>query len=197
MPNSFQPLDVLSSQEVLEEKPSVASEIEKVFMSVLRIENLPKGTILKVSGQVAKKIYLVKSGLMISTHISNGKEIGTGFYAEGDIGGDLISFLTNKPPKATIKVIEPTSFYVLNKSDLDDLKKQSPKTEHDIKCLLYEHLINFLQLRIDDLLQGSTVERYRMLQLKFPSVVHRLPLGFIASFLEMSPETLSRIRSQK
>lgn len=201
MQSNFQSLNVLPDSEVVEDINSssddVASQIEKIFMSVLRKENFPKGTVLKVPGQVAKKIYLIKSGLMICTTLNDGKEIGSAFYADGDIGGDLTSFLTNKPSKLTIKLIEPTELYVLNKSDLIELQKKCPTTEHSIHCLLYEHLINKLQLKIDDLHHGSTAERYNMLQLRFPSVVHRLPLGFIASFLEMTPETLSRIRSQK
>lgn len=174
----------------------VSDEIEGVFLSILRKVDVPKGTVLNVPGKSVEKIYFVEKGLIINSCMLDGKEIGTSFFDEGDVGGDIISFLTGHRSKRIVKVLENSSLWVLTKKDLNNLVNNYPQAEK-INRLLYSYIILNQQERIEELMFGSSLVRYKNFESKFPNVIYRLPLGFLASYLGMSRETLSRIRSKK
>lgn len=174
----------------------ISDEIKNAFLSGFKRVEFPKGTILNIPGKVVEDLYFIESGLIITSFSTDGREICTGFFAEDDIGGDLVSFLTNKLGKQTVRTIEPTVVYTLNRRDLYNFHQKYPAIE-DILMQLNHYLLTKQQIRIEDLLHGSAFDRYNKFLERYPEVVHRLPLGFIASYLGMSQETLSRIRSQK
>lgn len=189
-------LAFVDGQEGFDSTHPISPEVEKSILSKLKKVEFPKGSVLNVPGKPADKIYFIQSGLMVTTYLMDGKEIGTGFFADGDIGGDNISFLTNQSSKLTVKLVEPSVLYVLSREDLDSLNEKFPEME-DFRIRLYNHVVHSQQLRIEDMLSGSSAERYNKFLSRFPDIIYRLPLGFIASFLGMSQENLSRIRSQK
>lgn len=169
---------------------------KKAFLNILKPIDLEKGQVIHASGNVAKEVYFIESGLIVATMEVNSKEIGMGFYAEGAIGGDIISFLTQKTSSQTVRAIEKTKLYSINFEELDNLFKTDPKIEH-IGRLLYNYLLILMQDRIQDLVIETAQSRYENFQAKFPNIYFRLPLNFTASYLGITQETLSRIRSKR
>jgi len=139
-----------------------SDEVKAEFSSILTKVDFPKGSVLNIPGKKADKIYIIESGLITTSCLLDGKEVGTGFYAEGNIGGDIISFLTGHRSRVIVKVVEPSTVYILEKKEFDVILKKYPET--DIICrLLYKSLILTQQLRIENLINGTSVDKYKWL----------------------------------
>lgn len=174
----------------------LSMESKMAFLGLLERKEFPKGAVIHVPGKTANEVYLVEKGLICTTMLADGKEIGAGFFAEGSIGGDIISFLTRIPSTRTVKLLEPGILWAIDFQKLEDFYSRYPEAEK-IGRLLYNYVIYIQQQRIEDLVSASAQVRYHKLIERFPEITHRLPLHFIASFLGITQETLSRIRSQK
>lgn len=189
-------ISIASGNEVAETARILSPEIQMAFVSMLKRKELPKGTVLSVPGRPCDEVYIVEKGLLCTTLLVEGKEIGAGFYAEGGIGGDIISFLTRRESKRTVKLFENSVVWVINYSELENFYKKYPESER-IARLLYNYVIIIQQQRIEDMVSESAQIRYQKLIDRFPDIIHRLPLNFVATFLGITQETLSRIRAQK
>jgi len=189
-------ISISSGPEAAEEVHNLSPETKLGFISILTRKEFPKGYVLSVPGKAVSEVYLIEKGLLCTLMLVDGKEIGTGFFAEGGIGGDIISFLTRKPSVRTVKLFEPTVLWVVEYEALEKFYRDHPEAERIVR-LLYNYLIIIQQQRIEDLVSESAQIRYQKLIARFPEIIPRLPLNFIASFLGITQETLSRIRAQK
>lgn len=187
---------IASGSDVASVVHNLSLETKLGFISILEKKELPKGYILSAPGRINDEVYLIEKGLLINTMLVDGKEIGTGFYAEGGIGGDIISFVTRRKSLRTVKVYEPTIVWAIDYHALEDFYVKFPEAER-ITRLLYNYVIIIQQQRIEDLVTDSAHVRYQKLNERFPDIIPRLPLNFVASFLGITQETLSRIRAQK
>lgn len=189
-------INYASGPESAEALNRLPMETKLAFISLLERKEFPKGYVLSVPGKPTDEVYLIEKGLICNFMLVDGKEIGAGFYAEGGIGGDIISFLTRNESKRTVRLMEPATIWVLSYAKLEAFYRNYPESER-IGRLLYNYVIVVQQQRIEDLVSESAQTRYQKLQDLFPEIVHRLPLHFVASFLGITQETLSRIRAQK
>ena len=187
---------ISSGEEHAEAVYKISTEAKMAFLELLERKEFPKGAVIHVPGKTANEVYLIEKGLICSTMLSDGKEIGAGFFAEGSIGGDIISFLTRIPSKRTVKLLEPGILWAIDFHKLENFYGRYPEAEK-IGRLLYNYVIFIQQQRIEDLVSDSAQVRYHKLIERFPDITQRLPLNFIASFLGITQETLSRIRAQK
>lgn len=189
-------INIASGQANAEAVNNLSQETKLGFFSILKRKEFPKGYVLNTPDRICDEVYIVEKGLICNTMLIDGKEIGAGFYAEGGIGGDIISFLTRRESKRTVKLIEPSVLWVINFNDLETFYKKFPESER-IARLLYNYVIIIQQQRIEDLVSESAQVRYEKLIERFPDIIPRLPLNFVATFLGITQETLSRIRAQK
>jgi CRP-like cAMP-binding protein len=189
-------INIASGQANAEAVNHLSPETKLGFVSILKRKEFPKGYVLSTPDRICDEVYVVEKGLICNTMLVDGKEIGAGFYAEGGIGGDIISFLTRRESKRTVKLIEPSVLWIINHHDLEAFYKKYPESER-IGRLLYNYVIIIQQQRIEDLVSESAQVRYEKLIERFPEIIPRLPLNFVATFLGITQETLSRIRSQK
>jgi len=147
--------------------------------------HVKKGEILQRRGDLNHKIYEVESGLLRSYHIdANGKEHIFNFGAEGWIIGD--SLPPNKPAKLYIDALEDSVLNIRQK----DLKAEEKKLDK-----LFNRLLA-LEVRIIMLLSASAIERYEYFIKTYPDITQRVPQKMVASYLGVTPETLSAAKSQ-
>lgn len=189
-------INIASGSAEAEAVNSLPLEIKLEFFALLKKKEFPKGYVLNAPGKICDEVYFVEKGLICNTMLIDGKEIGAGFYAEGGIGGDIISFLTRRESQRSVKLIEPSTLWIINYHDLENFYQKYPNAQR-IGRLLYNYVIIIQQQRIEDLVSESAQTRYQKLIERFPDIVHRLPLNFVATFLGITQETLSRIRSGK
>ncbi len=109
--------------------------------------------------------------------------------------GDLYSFLSGTPSRYNIDCLEDTETLQITKSNLDQLYEEVPAMNRYFRLLFQSAVITISQ-RIGSTLSKSALERYQEFLSKYPQLENRIPNHQIASFLGITPQSLSRIRSR-
>ena len=182
-------LDIINSDN------SILKEELQQLVSSIQIKNVSKGQILQFKGEVSDKSYFVKSGLLRSYSIDeNCKEHIFMFAPEGWIISDFVSQTYNTPSELVIEAIEDSKLEVLNKELFDNLLSKSSKLQlSDTEKLIKR--IAVLQKRVIMLMSATAWERYQDFLDTYPNIVQRVPQKMIASYLGITPEALSNMRS--
>lgn len=169
---------------------------EQYFASILKIKRLKKKQYLLQEGDINRYQYFVNKGCLRTYTIDErGLEHIIQFAIEDWWTGDMYSFLTQTPARYTIEALEDSEVVCLDKASLEELYLKVPKFEKFFRHLLQNAFIS-LQERIISNLSKPADERYCNFIEKYPKMEQRLPLKQIASYLGITPESLSRIRSQ-
>jgi CRP-like cAMP-binding protein len=115
------------------------------------------------------------------------------FGIEGWIIADLFSFLTNESASYNIDAVEDVELTLMSKSAHDELLKKLPKYETYTR-LNFEGAYIAMQRRLTSIISSSLEERYEKFRLQYPEMMQRFPQHMIASYMGLTPETLSRVR---
>jgi CRP-like cAMP-binding protein len=174
---------------------TLTPEEEQYFISLLKIKKLKKKQFLLQEGDINRYDYFVNKGCLRTYTIDEkGQEHIVQFSIEDWWTGDMYSFLTQTPAKYTIDALEDSELLCLERNALEDLYVKVPKFEKFFRLLLQNAFIS-LQERVIANLSKTADERYCTFIDKYPLMEKRLPLKQIASYLGITPESLSRIRS--
>jgi CRP-like cAMP-binding protein len=158
-------------------------------------QELPKGSQLVKENTVCERVYFIEKGLARTYYYKDGKDVTDWLGAEGAIVGSIVSFLTQKPGRRVVELLEPSIVWSVTFKGLELLYARYHEIERLGRMLANTGII-LLQERFDHLHFSTALERYEKLLADNPSFVQRVPLGMIASYLGISQETLSRIRAQ-
>ena len=174
----------------------LTDEEKNFFTSLLKIKKLRKKQYLLQEGDISRYEYFVNKGCIRAYSIDEkGQEHIVQFAIEDWWIGDMYSFLTQTPARLTIDALEDSELFCLDSSSLEILFKQVPKFERFFRMLVQNAFIAG-QRRIIETMSLTADDRYCSFIEKYPLMEQRLPLKQIASFLGITPESLSRIRSQ-
>jgi CRP-like cAMP-binding protein len=166
------------------------------FISLLKEKKLRRKQYLLQEDDICYYEYFVTQGCLRTYYIDQkGQEYIVQFAVEDWWIGDMYSFLTQKPSRYNIDALEDSVVLSIEKKSLDELYIRVPKFEKFFRHLLQNAFIAF-QERITSTISGSGEDRYKQFQSKYPNLEERIPQRMIASFLGLTPESLSRIRRQ-
>ncbi|MBP1541540.1 MAG: Crp/Fnr family transcriptional regulator [Prevotella sp.] len=165
-----------------------------VLESILVPMKFQKGELILKEGEVASNIYWVVKGLIRQFYYKNGKELTEYMATENMICMSIESLFKEQPSRLQIQAIEPTIVFAMPKSRLEREAVRNVNIQMLYRKILEESLI-LSQIRADMLRFESAPERYAKLVKRAPQLVLRAPLVYIASYLQMTPETLSRVRT--
>ncbi|OEK05538.1 hypothetical protein BFP71_10225 [Roseivirga misakiensis] len=141
------------------------------------------------------KILFLKKGLLRGYKIIDGKDCTHHFYFENWFATDFTSFLNEKPSQVYIESIEKTSYYEFKKEDLLNLYNKSHQNERLGRIIAEKaFLITVEKLAALQLL--NLKEKYLTLIKRNPDLFQRVPQKYIASYLGVSEQSLSRIKQQ-
>lgn len=172
-----------------DEKTLIDSSFELKFFS--------KGAFPLRAGDICESEFFVKQGCLKNYYIDfQGNEIILSFAIEHWWIGDFESFNNHTPSKMFVEALEDSQVYVISLDKKQKLLANIPQLEHAYRILLERHLQNY-QERIYSVLALSAQERYERFLQKYAKLVQCVPQYSIASFLGITPETLSRIRSKQ
>ena len=153
-----------------------------------------KNEMILREGETCTNIYWVVKGLVRQFYFKNGKEVTEYMATESSIVMCIESLFLEQPTHLQIKAIEPTVLIALPKVDLEAVAMKSVNIQILYRKILEESLI-LSQIHADMLRFESAQDRYQKLIKRQPQLVLRAPLVYIASYLQMTPETLSRVRT--
>jgi CRP-like cAMP-binding protein len=173
------------------------SEEEFNFCKTLFLpKKLRKRQYLLQEGDVCKYTTFVSKGLLRSYTIDNkGMEHILQFAFEGWWIADLYSFLTEQPSLFNMEALEECELLLITKPSWELLLNKIPSFERYFRILIQNNLIA-TQKRLMGTMSETAEEKYTNLINNFPGCIQRVPQHMIASYLGITRETLSRIRSQ-
>ena len=173
------------------------SEDEFEFCKTLFIpKKLRKRQYLLQEGDVCRYTAFVEKGMLRTFTVDEkGNEPILQFSMEGWWVTDFYSFLTDEPSRYNIEALEDCELLLITKPSWNILLEKVPAFERYFRILIQNNLIA-TQRRLIGSMTESAEEQYTKLIANFPTCLQRVPQHMIASFLGITPETLSRIRSQ-
>lgn len=157
--------------------------------------HLEKNECFLQAGRPCTHLAVLTKGCMRLFYDSPEKESCNNFFFENAIVGSLAGFISGLPSMVTIVAIDPCDLQILSKDQIQDLTRKYPSLKSMADVVLKEHLI-WAEKREASLLRDSPEDRFRSLLEEHPKIFKRVPLHYIASYLGITPETLSRYRSR-
>ena len=162
--------------------------------SILVPMKFAKNEFILREGEISTNIFWIVKGLVRQFYFKNDKELTEYMATENNIVMCIESLFREQPTKLQIKALEPTILIALPKADLEAVAMKSVNIQILYRKILEESLI-LSQHHADMLRFASAQDRYQKLVKNQPQLVLRAPLVYIASYLQMTPETLSRVRT--
>lgn len=153
-----------------------------------------KGEKILQEGEVCRNISYIEKGLVRQFYFKNGKEVTEHLGVDHSIFMCIESLFKEVPSRLQVEALEPTLVYALPKAKLEAAAMRNVNIQMLYRKILEESLIQS-QIHADLVRFESAPNRYKRLCDLSPQVVLRAPLTYIANYLQMTPETLSRIRS--
>ena len=153
-------------------------------------------TILLNEGEIARHIYFIKEGCLRLWFNKDGKDITFQFFFEGQGVASIDSFIGDQPSLYTLESIEPTTLVTLRKENFIKLQEIFPEVKEGFQQLFFLRWRNYAQLFLSRI-KDTPQERYRDLLANHPDIIKRIPQHYIASYLGITPISLSRIRNRK
>ena len=190
---SIAPRDV--ARELARRYSTMTHEELDMLESILVAKRFAKNEKILSEGETCENIYWIVKGLVRQYYYKNGKELTEYMATENTIVMCIESLFGEQPSRLQIMAIEPTILYCLPKAKLEAVAMKSVNIQILYRKILEESLI-LSQIHADMLRFESAIDRYQKLVKRSPQLVLRAPLVYIASYLQMTPETLSRVRTQ-
>jgi CRP-like cAMP-binding protein len=148
-----------------------------------------------MQGEFCTEVIFITKGCLRYYHSQNGAERSLEFLFEDCWFTDFESWLLKRPSLNGVDALEDTEIMVIPFRDLQLLYDKNPKCDR-IGRLIAEKTIIEISNNYNSLLSNSPAERYQKLILEKPQLIDRIPQHFIASYLGIEPESLSRIRKK-
>ena len=165
-----------------------------ILEGILEPVKYGKGEMILTEGEVCRDISYIEKGLVRQFYNKNGKEVTEHLGVDHTIFMCIESLFKEEPSRLQVEALEATLVYILPKSKLEAAAIRNVNIQMLYRKILEESLIQS-QVHADLMRFETAPNKYKRLCELSPQVVLRAPLTYIASYLQMTPETLSRIRS--
>ena len=174
---------------------ALAKESVHALADILVGRKYKKGEMVLNEGEVCTCVRYIEKGMLRQFYFKNNKDLTEHFAYENSFFFCIESFLRKVPSEILVEAIEPTILYGLPHDRFIELADQSLEIGRFYRFQLEQSLI--LSQRKMDMVRFETAnERYARLLKEQPEIIKRAPLAYIASYLLMTPETLSRVRAK-
>ena len=171
------------------------SEAQKALENCFQQQVFSKNDYLVTEGKICRHLYFLEKGAVRGYYTLEEKEITHWFAFENDFVTSFHSFITQEPAVENLQFLEGSVAWSISKEKLDKLFNEFHEIERVVR-IGYEKYYIRLEERFVGGQFKTAAERYENLVNQSPHILERVPLGHVASFLGISQETLSRIRSR-
>jgi CRP-like cAMP-binding protein len=167
----------------------------ELLSQICSLKHYNKNDFVLQKGALCNGIYFVKSGLLRTFYNKRNKEISEWFAFDGSFCFSIISYFQKVPSYLAIQCLEDSEVITISRDGLMNLRNQNFEIANIAFFMISGSLI-MSQQRMLSIQFESALQRYENLLKSHPSILQRIPLQHIASYLGVTAETLSRIRSQ-
>lgn len=168
----------------------VDSHIKSEYLSV------PSKTVLLEEGKVARKLYFVRKGCLRLFFYSAGRDVTFQFFFEGDFVASFDSLYKRTPSLFFLESIEPTELQVISRDDFFNLIEGDSSLRQKYEEKIIDRFHAYQQLFLSRI-RNTPQQRYEELLKEYPNIIKRVPQHYIASYLGITPVSLSRIRNRR
>ncbi len=176
---------------------TISEEDEEIIFSAFEPFSIKKKKDLLRYGEICKHINFIVKGCLRSYYVDEkGVEHIHQIRMDNSWISDLESFFSKKPSRYYIEALEESLLLRITSERLDLLYEEVPSLERYFRILFQKAYVNTLN-RLNSTMWEPAVDRYHELLKEHPDLFQRVPLVYIASYLGITPESLSRIRKQK
>ena len=176
---------------------TISKEDEVKILSAFEPISIKKKKDLLVAGQVCDYMYFITKGCVRSFYIdSKGIEHIYQIRMDNNWIGDIDSYYTRQKSRYNIEALEDTNLLRITVDRMDQLFIEIPALERYFRILFQKAYINALN-RLNATMWDTAIDRYNNMLKEHPEIFQRVSLVHIASYLGITPESLSRIRKQK
>lgn len=162
-----------------------------------RVE-MPARTVLLREGEISRKAWLIEKGCVRAWFSSKGRDITFQFFMEGMAVSSAESFRKKIPSIFTLETVESCVLHWIHKKDMDRIMQeilQAPESRDRLIETLFERQVNYANHFLS-FIKYTPQERYEQLLAERPDLILRVPQQYIASYLGITPVSLSRIKSK-
>lgn len=157
-------------------------------------KTIAKGDFLIREGDTERNLYFIESGAVRAFLLSEHEEHTIRFGYEGSFINSISSYLTGKPSELYIEALRKTQVRIMPKEQMNEVVYGSEAYMKQYISLLEQQIVQMME-RETDLLTISPQLRLERVLHRSPNLFQEVPLKYIASYLRMTPETLSRVRN--
>ena len=165
-----------------------------ILESILVPMKFAKGDMILKEGEICRDIYYIDKGLIRQFYFKKDKEVTEHLGVDRTIFMCIESLFKESPTRLQVEALENTFIYALPKQNLEIVALHNVNIQILYRKILEESLI-ISQVHADLVRFETAQERYKKMCKLNPQVVLRAPLLYIANYLQMTPETLSRVRT--
>jgi CRP-like cAMP-binding protein len=167
------------------------------LLNTISVEKIvKKGGFILRQDEVCKRSYWIQHGIARKYYLHNGKEITTELYFENDIAISFDSYCLQMSGREFIQVLTDTTLSETDFAAFEKAKLRFPQLAK-LDLMMTEYYAMWLEDRLFQFHTMDATTRYQKLTDEHPHIIQNIPLTFIASYLGVSLETLSRIRAKK
>jgi CRP-like cAMP-binding protein len=185
---------MLSLKQTIKNTISLTTKDIDFMLSLFKPVTLAKKKFFLKIGERCNQAAFINSGMLrIFYPNDKGEETTCYFALPHEFVTSLSSFITQNPSTENIQAILPTELYVISKQNLEMLYKQIPATQ-EFGRKATENVALLMEKRMSLFLNSSAAERYQFLLKNNPVLIQTVPLQYLASYLGVTPQHLSRLR---
>jgi len=166
------------------------------FRDLFVEQEIASKTIILREGEISNYAHFIKRGCLRQWFNKDGKDITFQFFFENQAVASIDSFMNNQPSLFTIESIEPSTILSFSKDNFEQIKEIYPEFKDNFQDFLFQRFRNYAQLFLSRI-KDTPQERYEDLIRNHPEIIKRVPQHYIASYLGITPISLSRIRNRK
>lgn len=171
-------------------------EGQDLLSSIQEKRTIKKGELLLKEGDIAKDIYLVGKGMLRQFYYKDGREVTEHFACENQGALCINSLFLQEPSTMLIEALEDSTIFLIPYQKFIDLAQKHQQLATLLRKILERSLI-ISQQKADSWRYETVQERYKRFQREYPDAAKRASVNHIASYLLMTPESLSRVRAGK
>ncbi|MGV6831427.1 MAG: Crp/Fnr family transcriptional regulator [bacterium] len=182
-------------KDIIQSHTEFSDESYHLLMDIATEKHVNKNELIFYPDVPTNKILFLKKGLLRGYKIIDGKDYTHHFYLENWFATDFYSFLNGTPSQVFIESIEKTTYLEFHKTDLVNLYKRSHQIETLGRILAEKAFLSTVE-KLTNMQIHSLAKKYQLLMTTNPELIQRVPQKYIASYLGVSEQSLSRIKKQ-